>query len=73
MYGHLYNKLWANRQFDDHAKEYKYRTIVLRDGVKVLDKIESLWSLSSELAPKLIKSWNCNYSSVGLEYIYCPI
>jgi len=45
----------------------------LRDGVKIYDKIESMWSLNSEVASKVIKSWNCNYNLVGLQYIYCPI
>jgi hypothetical protein len=73
MNWNLYNTVWSNYNFDDYAKEYKYRQVILRDGVKIYDKIESMWSLNSEVASKVIKSWNCNYNLVGLQYIYCQL
>jgi hypothetical protein len=69
--GHLYNKIWSTTNFHEGAKEYKYRCVVLRDGVKVCDKIDSIFSLSEQVTIDLIKSWNINYKNLGIEYIYC--
>ena len=72
MYNHLYNLEWSNTNcFNDHSKEYKYRCVILKNGLKVHDEIRSIWSLRLSIVNDLVRSWNRKASvHSNLEYIY---